>query len=90
MRGCGHSTTAAVNNTSGGGGGGTGSSYLGVEVPGATPPSAITTATSQSPSVTISWSLVSLVFSGRYSTDINGKESGLTPWGETYSLSFTL
>jgi hypothetical protein len=92
--------------------------------------------------VTISWSLVSLVFSGRYSTDINGpvvagslriiasrgtvrsatgelviraanggkyrvsvniggfranglltgngKESGLTSWGETYSLSFTL
>jgi hypothetical protein len=63
---------AAVNNTSGGGGGGAGSSYLGVEVPGASAPSTITTATSQSPSVTISWSLVSLVFSGKYSADING------------------
>ena len=56
----------------GGGGGGAGSSYLGVEVPGASAPSTITTATSQSPSVTISWSLVSLVFSGKYSADING------------------
>jgi hypothetical protein len=68
-------TGAAVNNTSGGGGGGgggAGSSYLGVEVPGASAPSTITTATSQSPSVTISWSLVSLVFSGKYSADING------------------
>jgi hypothetical protein len=60
---------ASVNNTSGGG---AGSSYLGAEVSGASAPSTITTATSQVPSVVISWSWISLVFSGGITAHING------------------
>jgi hypothetical protein len=52
--------------------GGAGSSYLGLEVHGDPAPSTITTAASQAPSVTITWSLIKLVFTGRFSADING------------------
>jgi hypothetical protein len=61
-----------VDGNGGGGGGGAGSSYLGVKVPGDPAASTITSATSQPPSVTITWSLITLVFTGRFSADING------------------
>jgi hypothetical protein len=64
--------SAGVDGNGGGGGGGAGSSYLGLEVSGDRTSSTITTATSQAPSVTVTWSLISLVFSGRISADING------------------
>jgi len=63
--------SAGAQGNGGGGGGGAGSSYLGLKVPGGPAPS-ITTAASQTPSVTITWSLITLVFSGRLSADING------------------
>jgi hypothetical protein len=56
----------------GGGGGGAGSSYLGTEVAGAPSAPTVTTAGSQAPSVSISWSVVSLVFSGKHAIDIIG------------------
>ena len=59
------------SNYGGGGGGGAGSSYPGLEVPGG-PTASITTAASQTPSVTITCSRITLVFSGRLSADING------------------
>jgi hypothetical protein len=59
----------------GGGGGGAGSSYLGVEVSGASAASTVTTATSQASSVVITWSLISLVFSGGISADL-----GIRSW----------
>jgi hypothetical protein len=55
-----------------GGGGGAGSSYLGLKVPGDPAPSTISTAASQTPSMAITWSLIKLVFTGRFSADING------------------
>jgi hypothetical protein len=64
--------SAGVDGNGGGGGGGAGSSYLGVTVPGDPAASTITTATSQPPSVTITWSLIKLVFTGRFSADITG------------------
>lgn len=64
--------SAGVDGNGGGGGGGAGSSYLGVKVPGDPAASTITSATSQPPSVTITWSLITLVFTGRFSADING------------------
>jgi hypothetical protein len=63
--------SAGAQGNGGGGGGGAGSSYLGLEASGGPAPS-ITTAASQAPSVTITWSLITLVFSGRLSADING------------------
>jgi hypothetical protein len=64
--------SAGVDGNGGGGGGGAGSSYLGLEVSGDPASSTIATATSQTPSVTITWSLITLVFSGRISADIKG------------------
>ena len=64
--------SAGADGNGGGGGGGAGSSYLGLEVHGDSAPSTITTAASQTPSVTITWSLITLVFTGRFSDDING------------------
>jgi hypothetical protein len=64
--------SAGVDGNGGGGGGGGGSSYLGLEVSGDSASSTIATATSQTPSVTITWSLISLVYSGRISADIRG------------------
>jgi hypothetical protein len=64
--------SAGAQSNGGGGGGGAGSSLLGAEVSGATTASTIATATSQAPSVTITWSLIKLVFSGGFSADING------------------
>jgi hypothetical protein len=56
----------------GGGGGGAGSSYLGAEVAGASAAATIATAGSQAPSVSVSWTVLSLVFSGKISTTISG------------------
>jgi hypothetical protein len=64
--------SAGVAGNGGGGGGGAGSSYLGVNVPGDPAASTITSATSQPPSVIITWSLIKLVFTGRFSADIMG------------------
>jgi hypothetical protein len=64
--------SSGVITNSGGGGGGGGSSYLGLEVSGDGASSTIATATSQAPSVTVTWSQITLVFSGRISADING------------------
>jgi hypothetical protein len=64
--------SAGVDGNGGGGGGGGGSSYLGLEVSGASAHSTVTTATSQAPSVVVTWSWINLVFSGGISADING------------------
>ncbi len=64
--------SAGADGNGGGGGGGAGSSYPGLKVSGDPAPSAISTATSQTPSVAITWSLITLVFTGRFSADING------------------
>jgi hypothetical protein len=64
--------SAGADGNGGGGGGGGGSSYLGLEVSGDHAASTITTATSQAPSVAITWSWITLVFSGKISADING------------------
>jgi hypothetical protein len=61
-----------VDGNGGGGGGGGGSSYLGLEVSGASAHSTVTTATSQAPSVVVTWSWINLLFSGGISADING------------------
>jgi hypothetical protein len=63
---------AGAQGNGGGGGGGAGSSYLGLEVHGDPAPSTITTAASQAPSVAITWSLIKLVFTGRFSAEIHG------------------
>jgi hypothetical protein len=63
---------ASGTSYGGGGGGGAGSSYLGTEVAGASAAATIAIAGSQAPSVSISWSVVSLVFSGRISATITG------------------
>jgi hypothetical protein len=63
---------AGADGNGGGGGGGAGSSYLGLEVSGNPTPSTIAAATSQTPSVTITWSLIALVFSGSINADIRG------------------
>ena len=64
--------SAGADGNGGGGGGGAGSSYPGLKVSGDPAPSAISTATSQTPFVAITWSLITLVFTGRFSADING------------------
>jgi hypothetical protein len=61
-----------VDGNGGGGGGGGGSSYPGLEVSGASAHSTVTTATSQVPSVVVTWSWINLVFSGGISAGING------------------
>jgi hypothetical protein len=63
---------AGAQGNGGGGGGGAGSSYLGLEVHGDRAPSTVTTAASQTPSVAITWSLIKLVFTSRFSADIDG------------------